>query len=434
MNVKDISKDKLANLKDKTIIVYDNGLFIELAIELSKAFKKVYYYMPWKNGFPKSNQYVVGQGIPEIERIYDFFDYVEKADLFVFPDVYDGDLQLYLEKQGKLVWGARKGEEMELYRDKMKDHMKKLGLYVTPYKVIKGLAALREHLKKNDKQYVKINKTRGDMETFRSENYKLIEPVLDELEHNLGALKYIKEFIVEDALDDTEDDHCVESGCDLYTVNGKFPSHTLAGIEVKDLGYCGRILPYNKLSTKITDFNKAIAPTLKAYGYKGFLSTELRISEKHDPYMLDQCSRAGSPPNELYQLMYKNLPEIVWYGAQGILIDPEYDYEYGVEALIHSSWADKNWQAVYFPEKYRENIKLRNVCKIEGKYYCVPQAVGLPEIGAVVAEGKTLDEAIALAKEIAASIEGHYIEVKLESIDKALEEFEKLEKMGVKII
>jgi predicted RNase H-like HicB family nuclease len=150
--------------------------------------------------------------------------------------------------------------------------------------------------------------------------------------------------------------------------------------------------------------------------------------------MVDFCARAGSPPNELYQLMYKNLAEIIWYGAQGFLIDPIVEHKFGVEVLIHSSWADGNWQAVEIPKKFRENIKFRNACYMNGKYYCVPQSVGLPEIGAIVAEGDSMEETIDKIKEIAEAVKGYYLEVKVESIDKALDEFKKLEEFGVKII
>ena len=427
--VKDIPIGLLANLKEKTALFFDYGLFIEQAKTLSKSFKKVYYYAPWKSGFPCSNQYIIGTGIEGIERVYDFFDYVDKSDIIIFPDVYDGDLQLYLEKQGKIVWGGRKGEDMELNRAGLKRYMKSVGLYTTPFKVVKGLDELREYLQEHENVYVKIDKSRGDMETFRSDNYKTIEPVLDELEHKLGAVKKIKEFIVEDAMDDA-----VETGLDCYTIDGKFPTETLCGLEIKDCGYVGKILKYSDISEKITDYDKKMAPLLEQYRYRGFYSTEIRVSKDKPPYMLDHCSRAGSPPNELYQLLYKNLAEIIWYGAQGYIIDPITDHKYGVETLIHSSWADQNWQAVDFPEKYRDNIKLRNACKIDGRYYCAPQHVGLPEIGAVVAGGDTLEEAIEKVKEIAESIEGHYIDIKLESIDKAISEFKKLEEYGVKIL
>lgn len=426
--INDIPNSIKVDLKDKIAIVYDNGLFVEIAKTLSNSFKKVYYYMPWKNGFPKSNQYIVGQGIEGIERIYNFWDYIDIADIIIFPDIYDGDLQNYLVKQGKFVWGSRKGEDMELYRDKMKRYMKSVGLYVSPWVSIKGLSALREYLKDNDNVWVKQNITRGDFETALSKNYDEFEPVLDEWEHKLGKVKDIKIFIVENNID------AVEVGIDCYTIDGQFPTQTLTGIEVKDLGYVGKVVDYSELSPKITDFNSKVIPLFKGYGYKGFFSTEIRLNKDHNPYMVDFCARAGSPPSELYQLMYKNLAEIVWYGSQGYLIDPIVNHKYGVEALIHSSWADANWQKVSFPAEYRNNIKLRNACVIEGSYYAVPQSVGLPEIGAVVGEGDTLEEAVNIVKKIGESITGHYIEIKVDSIDKALEQFKELEKLDVKIL
>lgn len=44
--IKDIPQDKIVDLKEKTVMIYDNGLFIELGKTLSKYFKKVYYCMP----------------------------------------------------------------------------------------------------------------------------------------------------------------------------------------------------------------------------------------------------------------------------------------------------------------------------------------------------------------------------------------------------
>lgn len=427
--IKDIPQDKIVDLKEKTVMIYDNGLFIELGKTLSKYFKKVYYCMPWKNAFPKSNQYIVGYGAEGVERIYNFFDYIDEIDLFIFPDVYDGDLQVYLQSIGKNVWGSRKGEEMELYRCQMNEYMKSLGLYVTPYTSVTGISALREYLKEHEDVYVKCSILRGDFESFHSPNYEFVEPKLDEIEYKLGAMKDIKEFCIEDAYNDA-----VETGMDLYTVDGQYPSQSLTGIEIKDLGYIGKVIDYNSVSTKITDFNEKISDTFKNYEYRGFFSTEIRISKDKPPYMLDFCARMPSPPSELYQLMYKNLADIIWYGSQGYMIDPIVEHKFGVEVMIFSSWADQNWQEIEFDHKYRDNIKLRNLCVINDKYYCVPQEVGLPEVGAIVAEGDTLKEAIELVKKIADTVQGYYLEIKMESIDKALEQFDDLEKLGVKIL
>jgi len=799
--VTDLPVKQRDDLSTKTALVIDNGLFVEIARTISKSFGRVLYYCSWEAAYPKSNRYVIGHGIEGIELIHDIFDYIDQVDIFIFPDIYYGGLQVYLESQGKLVFGGRKGEEMELLRETMKEHMKKLGLFATNYEVVTGLDNLREYLKEHENVWIKQNITRGDFETFYSKNYKLVEPVLDALEHNLGAIKYIKDFIVEDAYDG------VETGMDCYCIDGEYPSRTLAGIEVKDCydketevltdngwklfskldknekiltlnmsdnrhikyeyqkptdyierdyrgnlvyiekdsvslcitpthnvlvnqsyqlengeelewtscttgnvtkfkrgtttlklrpvvelinenkrfsllqpkgcyispnpnknkikigdfsiskkdfaefmgwylsegyvsqkknevmisqfkyswelekcmnkmpfecnktkrgfyiyyeplvqylrqfgksqdkhvplwikesgqdiinaflnaycygdgsfiknyksirkdsrerygladdakkmlisrhfytsstfmrddlqellikvgsvavsyeskqyinnttgkvqsiyniheklinrknyifpqdiqyqeyndkvycvtvpnsiimvrrngkamwcgncGYVGKFVPYDNLSPSITDYNKKMASTMKDFGYRGFFSTEIRVSKDKPPYMVDKCARAGSPPNELYQYMYTNLADIIWYGAKGILIDPIVEHKYGVEAIIHSAWSDTNWLAIHFPKKYRDNIKLYNACCIDGKYYCVPQKLGHIAIGGVVATGDTLEEAIELAKKIAATVEGHEVEIRTESFDKAQEEFNKLAKMGIKIL
>ena len=43
---------------DVVCLVVDNGLFIELALKLSKKYKKVFYYCPWESAFAKMNSRV----------------------------------------------------------------------------------------------------------------------------------------------------------------------------------------------------------------------------------------------------------------------------------------------------------------------------------------------------------------------------------------
>jgi hypothetical protein len=764
----------------KSCTLIDNGLFCELGIKLSADFGQVNYYSPCEGAFPKSSQRRVGDGIPGLTRCNEWADVVDETDLWVFPDVYWGGLQLHLESLGKRVWGSRKGEELEVERDASKRYFKKLGLPVGKWYEIIGLDNLRKHLKEHDNQWVKCNGTRGDFETFQSKNYKNIEPKLDELEHNLGAMKKILKFIVEDELD-----HRVEIGYDGYCVDGRYPDECVAGIEIKNLGYVGYVRKYADLPEEITGFNEKISDAMKGYRYRNFFSTEIRVGKDHVPYMVDACCydeetevltdggwklfsdldpqdkcctlnpatkeieyqapseyikyfynkemvnitspkrvldllvtpnhsnwvyqrddrenlkeiksdeltgkysiprtgiwkgqevktftvpehkshwssgrkysverdhleesveidmdlflkfmgiflseghvdgysvriaqvkyneifreiiaalpfnwsehkrgfvicsaqlatllkdtgdrlergipgwiknlsprqidlfldfyvlgdgqvhkgqriisttskrtaddlqelflkaglvadvaviarkgkpvgisngkyfckndsfairersdfkefyfegwnnkrhgiylkkvpyagwvydvevpnhilyirrkgkpcwsgncRNGSPPNELYQNMIDNLAEIIWEGADGNLVQPKYNAKCGVEVMIHSEWADKNWQAVQFPEKYRDNIKFRNLTIIDGEYYVVPQSVGLPEIGSVVASGDTVEEASEKATEICEQVEGFYITKPTESIEAAQAEFDKLEEMGIKI-
>jgi hypothetical protein len=404
------------NYKTKSVCIIDNGLFVELAITLSESFGKVYYYSPWESSFPRSNDMLVGYGVPGITRVNDFWSIIDDIDLFVFPDIYFGPLQLHLEKLGKRVWGSRKGEQLELQRDKTKQLFKSLKIPINKYEVIIGMDNLRKYLKLNDNKWIKINVTRGDFETFPSKNYKLIEPKLNEIEYLLGAKNSITKFIVEDAIDDA-----IEIGYDGYTIDGQFPRSAFYGIEVKDKGYLEKFTDASKMPKQISYVNERLSPVLKSYRYRNFFSSELRIKNKI-PYFLDPCTRMGSPPGELYQIMIENLSDIIWNGANGKLIDPICSYTYGAELLIQSMWADKNWQAVQFPSGIRKNIKLRNLTIINKEYYVVPQLVGIPEIAAVVAVGDTIEEAIGKVKEYASQVEGYYIDTFTDSLDEGIKE------------
>lgn len=416
----------MTDLSDKTCCVVDHGLFVEMARVLGKDFGRTLYYTPWQDGYPSSNPLMVGEGVEEIERIPSFWEHLPEIDIFVFPDVYHGALQTHLESLGKLVWGSRMGEELELDRIRSKEFQASLGIDIGPYEVVKGLDALRKFLKHNEEQYVKVSATRGDFESFRSKSYPLIEPRLDELEHKLGAKKKIMEFVVEEAIEPA-----VECGYDGYTIDGQFPKNALYGIEVKDEGYIGRTKKYDDLPKEVTGVNEKLAPALKQYGYRGFLSTEIRITPDRKAYSIDPCARAGSPPNELYQLLIGNISEVVWEGANGKLVEPRYIAKWGAELLIHSSWAERNWQGIEFPDEIRENVKLRNLCVVEGKKFVVPDKSGVPEIGAVVATGNTMKEAVEECKRIAELVEGHWVEVKPDSLSKANEQIEKLEEYGI---
>lgn len=418
----------MAKYKNKTVCVVDHGLFTEWAVTLAKDFGRVFYYCPWEDGYPKSNALLVGTGLPGVIRLKQFWSVLDEIDLFVFPDVYLGALQVHLASLGKRVWGSRRGEDLELDRVASKQHSQKLGIDIGPWRTVRGLAALRDHLREHENQWIKISATRGDMETFHSKNYRLIEPRLDELEHTLGAKKYDMEFVVEDEIDDA-----VEIGYDGYTIDGKFPRKAMAGIEIKDKGLVMKTLPYPSLPPEIRGVNEKLGQTFDDFEYRGFFSSEIRITKDHKAYLIDPCARAGSPPNELYQMLVTNWPDIIWEGAGGVLVEPQFAARWGAELLLISDWANDNWQAVEFPKAIRENVKLRNLAVIDGRYYSVPQVSGHAEIGAVVALGNTMQEAIAECKRIAEKVEGHYVETVPGCLDQAEAEFAKLRDFGVRV-
>jgi len=411
----------VANLKAKTVLIYDYGQYVELAVTLSKSFGRTLYYAPWfDGGNPTSRILRIGQGFEGVERVEEIWPYIDDIDLVVFPDVYEAGLQEYLVSIGKRIWGCRSGADLELDRVKSKETSKKLGIDIAPYTVVTGFDDLRKHLKTHPDVHVKISKTRGDMETFHSPDYVASEQRLDELEHKLGAKKSVMEFIVEQGINDA-----VECGYDGYTVDGAYPREALVGVEVKGDAYIGRAMRYRELPEQVRSVNERLAPALKRYGVRGFLSTEIRCNED-GAFLIDPCMRCGTPPSELYQAMITNLAEIIWEGADGIMVEPEYAEKWGAMILLQSEWVMDNWQHISFPPSIRDSVKLHNATMIEGEYYVIPHGDRRMQVGAVIGMGATAQKAIDACAEIAEQVEGHLITKPIDTLDEAREELEKI--------
>lgn len=385
------------------------------------------YFSPWISSFPTSNSILIGDGVPGLERVKYPLKHLDEVDLHVFPDVYFSDVQLELERQGKRVWGARNGDIIELYRYEAKQLFKKLGLPVGEYWVVDGLDDLRAFLRDHPDVWIKVSCARGDMESWHSVSYDLSEPRLDELEHRLGAKKHIAEFIVEATIEPA-----CEVGFDGYTVDGQFPQGpVLFGKEEKDTSYFGHVVEYKDLPEPLRFVNEKLSPWLAQQCYRGWFSTEVRITKDGTPYLIDPCCRLGSPPSELYQEMFSNWADVVWNGADGQITELEPVAEYGVLAMVHSAWADKNWQPIHFPQEIDRLIKLRNWTRINGVDYCVPQSVSLPEIGAVIGMGGTVKEAWQQCRDAADTLKGYFVEVKLADTAALLDGIEDDKEYGI---
>lgn len=416
---------------DKTVLVICHGLFAHVAERLTRDFGRVLLYVPWNSWFaPTIAMGSVGIGIKGVEKVDSIFGrHFDGVDLFVFTDIYFPDEQCYLEKIGKRVWGGRRGEELELYREVCKDKMEELGLPVNPWKRLVGIKALREHLKSHENQHVKFDKWRGMFESFKSERYDLSEVKIDEIAHQLGAFQHTADFIVEDDLPD-----CVEIGIDIYTIDGMLPSKTAIGIEIKDMGYICQFMDWKKIPEPIRRWNEAMAPLFLRYGYRGWLGNEIRITEDDlTPYMIDATCRQPCPPGELLTEYYTNYAEILWEGADGNLVDPIAAAKFGVEVIMKSTWAEDNSQPVEYDPKFANQIKLFNQVEIEGKRYVVPQEDRNELFGAVVGWGDTLEEAVAHMKKAADTVKGFGIKIPDGSIGEAQECMQKLADAGLPV-
>ncbi len=412
-------------------MVIDGGLHPDFAVRLARDFKKVYYYVPPSgDAFQTINASTIGKGLEGIEVVDSWYnDQFPQIDLFAVLDIRFGWLQELLVSLGKVVWGSRRGEQLEQDRVATKKVMAKLGQPVNDYAVLHGMVALREYLKTHEGVHVKVSKYRGTFESFYSATYRDIEPLLDSVESQIGPMKTEIDFVAEKDLPDR-----IEIGIDAWSVDGQWPIAVLLGIEMKDASYIGVFKPWADIPEPIRRWNEAISPLLRSFGYRGAISDEKRIGKDLKPHMIDQTCRLPSPPSELYAEFYLNIAEIVWKGANGVMVAARPASKFGAEVIIKSKWAvDSNWQPVYFPPEYRKNVKLHCACRIKGTYYVIPQSYQLEEIGAVVGWGDTAETAIKMVKRVAEKVEGHGIKIATATLDEAQGEMDKTNAIGLKV-
>ena len=416
----------MENLRSKSVLVADNGLFAELAPRLARDFGEVKYFMPWTSAYPKAAAAHVGLGLEGVERVATFWDHVPDADLVVFPDIYFSDAQdVVINRFHKPVWGHRAAEALELDRRGTRKLQIELNLPAHPTRFITGVKSLSEYLKRVENKWVKISAYRGDGETWHHDTWHTSRIYLDNFKHRVGALAESYEFLVEENIDG------IEIGYDGWTVHGGFPDASYWGFEIKDQAYIGKFSPYPELPSVVRIFNEKFASILRDERAVGFCSFEFRLPEGGPAYLIDPCMRAGSPPFEATIEAYDNLGEIMWQGANGIMAAPKSLGEYTAIAIIHSQFALENWVPLECPPDVRRWVKLHNAAVIDGELYHVPTGGGLLEIGAVCAVADTLEEAISLVKERAEKVKGFSLEIRTDALDSAQEEIDKAKSFGI---
>lgn len=418
-------------LKNKAVLIFDYGNFSYVAqtfADPEKGFGRVLYYCPYEAAFVRHNPYIIGIGIPNVERIFNIWDYFDEIDLWYFTDLHQGAFQSWLRSLGKIVFGAGMAEELELYREKAKILQQDFGLPVNPYEVVKGVTELKDFLKDKSDLWIKSDFFRGDNETWHYDNMELAEEVLTGLENDLGANKENEVFIVEEPIEDA-----VEYGYDGFNVDGRYPENTCFGIEVKDSSYAGVFTEYNKLPKPMKELNEKLSPTFSEYNYRGWYSNEMRATSKNEAILTDLTMRNAEPPTSLVTELFKDFPLYVWQVAYGIVPQVESDYKYGVEIVMKSEWAKTKPQPIYFPEKYSKYVKIKNLYIEDGIHKFIPQDIEMCECGAIVGLGKTLKEAIEMAQTIAKEVKGYCLKINCDSLDEAQEEINELNSFGVKI-
>jgi len=366
-------------IEDITACVIDHGLYIPLARKLAQSYKRVLYHTPWERGFPTVNDCCLGEGFGDIERCDDFWEVKDEIDLFIFPDILHSGLQAELRNQGFPVWGSGYGQEIEMDRLKFLKMLQLTNLPMPKLVEVRGITALRDHLKDEEDKYIKISKYRGTMETWHWRNWELDSGTLDILAVHFGSVRELIRFLVFDAINSD-----IEVGVDTYCIDGEFPSHVMEAYEWKDKSAFGVFKPIDETAPAIQEVLHNFGPLLGDHAYRNYFSAEVRGEVFNDP-----CCRGPMPMTGSQMEIYKNTPEIIAAGAQGELVEPEVEETCCCECVLTVKAEKEEWPNVTVPEELEGWMKLSHCCLAEGVHGFPTYECRGDEIGWLVAIGDT---------------------------------------------
>lgn len=407
----------------------DRSLFLPLAMHLarSRQFKRVLYHTDAQRSFPTVGECSLGSGFEGFDRVDDFWLPKVKNDieLFIFPDISRAGTQLELESQGKIVWGSRQGDTYEIWRELFHKTLEKIGLEPPDNHVCQGLDELWEFLGDKENVWIKVSRVRGTHETTKFRNMRLDEGLLYRWGMKYGPLLNKIRFIVCFEIP-TE----LEIGADTYSIDGKWPSLMLHGLEKKDRAYFSAVTERDKMPDQIQEILDAFGPELAKHRYRNQISFEDRVAkDKH--YWIDATQRGGLPSSASQYTAWSNLPEIIYHGAQGEMVDPVPSCKFTAECILTLKGDKDEWGVTEIPPELAEWMNCGAACEVDGLicFHPDPSQTG-NEIGWLCATGDTMEEVVENMKGYADALPDG-VDADTDALVDLLQEVHEEEKQGI---
>lgn len=412
---------------DATVCVCDLGLFTEIAIRLAREFKTVLYHVPWESEFPIVNDVVIGDGLGTIKRIMDPWDpdVFDQVDLFVFPDVFRSGWQLQMKAMGKPVWGSGRADVLETDRVRFKELQKQLGLPHPEYSVIRGTTDLKHHLEAKEDVFIKADSDiRGSWETLHYHNMITTGAELSRRELKIWGVRDDVRFVVENNLNSE-----IETGIDSPFI-GQWPSKVVQGYEIKGKLILMAVQTYSNLPIEIKSNADAIEPELKKLGCLNNVSLEIKI--KHGKgYVIDPCVRFPNPGSGVQMEMISNLGKMMLECSMGVMTEPEYEFQFGIQAAMHHDHESDQWKTITIPEQCRRWVKLMDFCGTKDGFTIIPRVPYGDKIGWVLGMGDTVEQCYDHLMSNVELLKDCPVEVKHDQLAEALKEIDIAEDQGV---
>ena len=414
---------------DKTVLIYDRGLYTFRAEEFAKVYKTVKYFKPDSRPYPDSIDEDMATDLKGVKRIYSFWDALKELDKdndwIYFPDCYDGDFQTYLTEQGYAVFGEHKAGELEMDKEVFYNHLEEVGLPVPFTFIAYNLDECIEYLEDKEDKWLKPANSfaRGDFETYHFVNMNQAMPWFNHLKGKLGMRCSDLKILIQDPVEAV-----CEFGYDGFSVDGVCLEGAMGGYEIKDKGIICRVFPETPKIVK--SINDKLCGILGEKGCQGHWSTELRITKKGVAYFIDPTLRSPSPPGELFDVMYKNYPEACEEIARGRVPKLEMRHRYGTELMLYSAWYEEHELCVEFPKEIAPYVKLKNHNRRGDCYYCTPNDND-GYFGAIVFAGESVKQCTKKVMEMIGKIKAAQLEYDSSTFDKAEEQIKGGEAFGI---
>lgn len=425
----------MKDISEVTCCIVDAGTFVPLAEMMAGKCAKTFYYSCFEQEYLGIERCCIGDGMETFERVDDFMEpeFFDSVDLWMFPDIGFGGLQQYLRRVEKPVWGSMGASDLELYRTRFVRLVRECGLPVVKSVTIRGVSLLADHLKRVEDKWVKINRYRDNMETWHHLSWPYSQRVLENLALEFGPLKDEVIFVVQDCIKDEEESPALEVGYDGWFIspNGggnPFPDSTFQGYEKKNQLYLGSLLPYDRLPEAVRMVNDRFADVLKDYGYRNFMATEIRIKDGV-PYFIDPTMRMAGQTQEHLLSTCTNLPEIIWYGAHGLHVKPEFSHLFAAEATLHYTEGNDAWKTLIVPEEIGDKVKLYRCCYLDGAYHFPPHKSD--ELGVIIGQGDSVKSAIQDLNDAFAHFENAPVSIEADGFVDLVAQIETAEEEGV---
>ena len=411
----------------RTFCVFDHyGLFTGMAERLAKTGARVLYQTP-VDRYDRINEGVIGSDIEGVEWVEEFWPHKSEVDCFVFPDIRHSGLQAELRAQGFPVWGSQSGMDLEQKREFFMRKLGELGLAVAPNQVVEGLSNLSAFLKDKKDIWIKVSRWRGSWETFHWRSWKEDEHKIHHWYVKFGGLSEMIRFICFDKIDTK-----LEIGADTYCIDGKWPAQMLHGIESKDKSYFSAVTKREQMPEELLPIMEAFSPYMKEVGYRSQWSMEVRVADD-DSYFIDATARGGLPSTRSF-LAAKNLSDIIYHGAQGDLVEPDYGFKFSAECMVEytGSIEEDECIAMDYPKEVKENLMLQQCYSNDsGTIFYPPSAAkGHRSLGWLLATGDTPEETLKHMNKLADELPDG-VNAEVEDLASVIQEIEAMEKEGI---